>query len=194
MTIYDPNIPQFPSSSLAVTQQPFLTNFQAIFNIFSKNHDFATGNHLFTQLLEQAIPLQTNLGEISVFSQNALNQTDQVYLRYQGNGQIFQYTNYQLYSISDQFIFTILPGRIIVYFGSFTSQSVFTLTPLPMIARNIISISFCPLVASATAAAGKPKVEILAAIDGIIPGIKVTSSLGTNQAPPPSYYLILANI
>ena len=149
---FDPNVPQFNSDQLAITQPQFLRNFLTLYNAFNENHvplnDPNQGNHAFVELIQQLNPLQTDPGDINIYTKDVEGQTDQVFFRYQGNGQEFQFTNYQIYSLFQDpklrtQYFTFLPGRLILYFGYFYSgfPLTYTLKLEPGIATNIASVS-----------------------------------------------------
>jgi hypothetical protein len=107
------------------------------------------GAHIIAELIEQALPIETGVGEITAYARDADGQTDQLFLRYQGNQKEFQYTNYQLYSVTDTDFFTFLPGRILIYFGLFTPKTGknfdenYTIKLVPGIATKIISAVLC---------------------------------------------------
>lgn len=196
--IYDANIPQFPSDGLATTQKQFLDNFEVLSSVFMANHislESATtvGNHIMTQLLEQALPIQTDLGDICAYTKDITDQTDQLFLRYQGNGQEFQYTNYQLYFINPTTFFTFLPGRILVYFGNITVNQGTTavLNLQPAIAKNIVSLSF--VYNTTNTALGRPIATPLEPVGGFITGIAVSSG-NPIIGLVPFNYVILANV
>jgi hypothetical protein len=197
---FDPNVPENPSDSLATTQPEFLTNFLSLYNTFLVNHvaldaGATAGHHTIIELVEQENPLQTGVSEISVYTKEVAGQTDQVFLRYQGNGQEIQLTNYQLYSLNQPVgqtaFFTFLPGKILVYFGSFTTLPNNVLSLFPAIAKKIISVSFCPIGNTPTF---KPKIVLQQPSSGFFTGINVTAGVFFNQAPPASYYIVMANI
>ena len=147
-TYYNPNTP-ISTESFAQWQENFSENFTQLDTAFSANHvplEAASnaGNHNVIQLLEQASTRQTNVSEISVYTLDAPGQTDQLYMNIQG--QEFQFTNYQIYPLTQpNTYFTFLPGRLIVYFGLFSpigngsSQNLYL---LPTIAKNIVSANF----------------------------------------------------
>jgi hypothetical protein len=199
---YNPNVPQQPDSALSVTQKPLQDNFQVLFDVFKVNHvplDSVSdiGNHSLVQLLQQVNPIETQFGEINAYTKEAKAQTDQVYLRYQGNGQEFQYTNYQLYTLepvdNPTNFFTFLPGRILVYFGVYVqSGSVGSkkrkyLTLRPAVAVNIISVNYCPI--STTPPTLIPTAFVQTAVDGFFTQIDL--ALNDKQS---AYYLVTANI
>lgn len=200
---YDPNTPQFLSDSFATTQPQFQTNFQTLFAAFAKNHVSITaaanaGNHNIIELLGQLNPIQTDVGEINIYTKDVEGQTEQVFFRYQGNQKEFQFTNYQIYALPPtkdlQQFFTFLPGRLIVYFGSFTglvgpTRGALTLELQPAIAKNIIGMTFCPRFTIAF----PPSVRILPEEEGFIKKIDIFHSSGSELAPPDSFYIIVAN-
>ena len=197
---YSPNVPQFATDSLAVTQSQFLNNFLQLYNIFGRDHvaldaQSNAGNHTYIELNEQTSPQQTNVSEIAVYTKNVPGQTDQIFLRYQGNGQEIQYTTYQIYSITatktQTAFFTFLPGNVIAYFGYLTPENTTQpnlITLRPPVAKNIITVSCV----SGNMNAIKPNVSIVENTNGIVMGINVAYNTSAGQVN--SYYLILANI
>ena len=164
--VYDPKIPPGPSTSIGDGQTDFLENFMALYNAFMVNHvpldaSESSGDHTIIQLLDQTGQFQTNAGEISVYAKQILDsddiptQSDQIFMRYQGNAQEFAFTNYQLYNVVtpnplDRYYFTSLPGGLIVYFGlvnvKLANQGFgesFPFKLLPAICKNIMSVNFC---------------------------------------------------
>jgi len=200
---YDPNTPQFLSDSFAISQKQVQLNFQTLFDAFARNHVSLTaaanaGNHNVIELLGQPNPIQTDVGEINIYTKNVEEQTEQVFFRYQGNpGQEFQFTNYQIYSLPPEKglnqYFTFLPGRLIVYFGDFkgaTKQNpgTITLELNPGIAKKIIGMTFCPNITIANS----PSVRVLPEENGFFKKIDVFSSTGFELGPPDSFYIIVA--
>lgn len=150
---YNPNVPESSRDNLAESQIDILTNFSTLFDIFTRNHiDINTatigGFHNIIELNQQQSDPQTNVDEFAFFCKNVDEQTDQVFCRYQGNGTVFQLTNYQIYSIPStgpqRSYFTFLPGKILVYFGDFTNLHNNVLQLTPPIAKKIISAGMCP--------------------------------------------------
>src|SRR6185295_15125291 len=154
------------------------------------------GIHTIVQLVEQEEPFQTDPSEISIYSKDVTSQADQIFLRYQGNGQEFQYTNYQLYALtSNQFqtkFFSFLPGKILIYFGSIFPKAppANVLDLSPYISKNIISISLCPI---GPTPGYNPNVKLLAPKAGVYQGIQLFSNTGVQQVPA-CYYVIIANV
>jgi hypothetical protein len=113
-------------TTIAEAQKLFLNNFSTLFNAFSINHvalnDLTNaGNHKVIELIEQEKGESTQSQEISIYSKKVDGQTDQLFMRYQGNGKEFQLTEYQIYAIektsTQEAYFTFLPGGLIIYFG-----------------------------------------------------------------------------
>jgi hypothetical protein len=208
---YNPNVPQNPSDTLDVTQRQLLANFQAMFNAFLVNHVSLTGgatagNHTIVQLLEQDSDPQTDTSEISVYVKEVEGQTDQIFLKYQGNaGQVIQLTNYQIYALPQtptlsQF-FTFLPGKLLVYFGSFSTLQTNVLNLFPAIAKNIMTISLCPnLPQNFKNLSYKPSIKLITpdSDDGFYDKIKLVPDSsgikGSSSELPPCFYIIIANI
>lgn len=195
---FDPNVPEFPSDTLNVTQPELFDNFAAIFNAFLVNHiplnEANQGNHTIIQLIEQLNDPQTNSNDLAVYTKDAPGQTDQIFMKFQKNGQVFQFTNYQIYSIfagpTQSSYFTFLPGRIIVYFGSFTSlPNNNQLNLIPPIATNIITVSQVP---TGLTLANKANVSLLRNGAGLYNAVLFKTGL-LNIALP-SNYLIMANV
>lgn len=208
---YDPNIPQQPSDPLAISQPEIKNNFQQLYNIFEKNHVpldslVNPGNHTNIQLKEQGNSQQTDPSVINIYVKDDPNTTDQIFLRYQGNGQEFQLSCYQIYSLTqfagvfNPFI-TFLPGRVLVYFGFINAPAKSnTLELYPPIAKNIISVSLCPLTVTTTLAYFKPWISLIKNSNNFYDKIKFNSPgtvAGLSGGPipvPQLYYMVLANI
>lgn len=160
MTFYNPNIPRI-SDPFSLWQINFQKNFKALSDVFKVNHialenSSNVGNHTFINLFEQDSPLQTNSGDFAIYTKEDPTQTDQIFMRYEQNGQEFQFSNYQIYSIPDtktqKTYFTFLPGRILVYFGEFTPSkpsSTIDLLLNPPVSKNIMSIILTPITSNA---------------------------------------------
>ncbi len=192
---YNPNTPQFPGDTFSTSQPQILANFSQLFNAFKKNHvsldaGITAGNHTIVQLLENKSAVETDISEFSVYAKDVAGQTDQLFFRYAGNGQEVQLTNYQLYSILGDIYFTFLPGKLIVYFGTFRPSSSNNLGLFPAIARNIITVSLCPT--SSATAFFKPNVKIPTTRTGIISNIVIESS--DSRSVPECTYIVVANI
>lgn len=200
---YDPNVPEQPSDALAISQSEIQNNFQQIFNIFQKNHislDALTsaGNHTNIQLKEQEGSPQTDPSVINIYVKDDPKTTDQIFLKYQGNGQEFQLSCYQIYGLtqfSDFMPFiTFLPGRILVYFGFINPASFSNILELyPPIAKNIMSVSLCPFTTNANLLFFKPWISLIKSDKGFYSKIKFTPA-ATGSPVPSLYYMVLANI
>ncbi len=201
---YSPNEPQ-PGDALGESQPNFLNNFQSLYDAFLKNHmsldDVSLGGkHKVVQLLEQPKAFETGPGELSIYAKNLNRQTNQIFMRYQGNGPEFQYTNYQLYSLPpDPFtarFFTFLPGKLLVYFGSIlnikfgTPDSPFSYQLFPAIAKNIITMNFC----IANSVDHPPIVELEPAENNVFSKILITPSTAFIPTGLDLLYVIVANI
>lgn len=203
--VYNPNAP-LPNDIIAKSQVDFLNNFSTLADAFKKNHVALdalanAGNHTVIQMLEQNTnaQFQTNTGEISIYAKNVENQTDQIFLRYQGNQTEFQYSNYQIYQLEPGFglipFFTTLPGGIIIYFGLLNifslAQLQGNLTLFPYISKNIISANFC---AAGTTPGFGLSYSVNAAQNGTYNSIKVYNPLFSPPVPSGFYYYtVVAN-
>ena len=195
MTInYDTNTPN-NKQSFAEWQEAFQQNFTQLGSAFEKNHialdaTSNAGNHTIIELLQQSGKPQVGTTEFAIYSKDVPGQTDQVFMRYAGNGTEFQFTNYQIYKVTDIAFFTFLPGGIICYFGLFTpTQTIRPIKPLdlfPPVAKNIFSVNFTSTVPvlgsgvtySLSSQANRVNVYVI----------------GNPATVNPHYYTILANI
>ncbi len=196
---YDQNVPQV-NDDLATSQGQFLSNFQQLFLAFAQNHvNFSAGatagNHTVIELLSSPSGFETSAGEISLFAKPVAQQVDQLFLRYQGNTQDVQYTNYQLYDLNQvpgraQF-FTVLPGKILIYYGLVSIPGYPYILDLdPPIAKNIISVNLCP----ALTPSQPPIVEPVTASNGIIKQLKLTTPFSLPIVNELIFYFIMVNI
>lgn len=206
MTFYTQDVPNV-KDIFASSQDPFLKNFQAIYNAFAVNHlaldQTNAGNHFNAQMLEfpNDAKFTTNVGEISLFCKNSgsFNNMDQLYLQYQGGG-FFPLTTYQIYTVADSptRFFTCLPGKVLCYFGTesanFTKDTQFlTFAFFPKVARSIISVNFIPLGTSTNQF--PPLATISVPQNGIISKINIFPSGGFGSSNLTQLaYIILANI
>lgn len=200
--IYSPNEPQ-PTDSLGESQPNFQQNFLSLYFAFLKNHVSLTdnslgGKHTIVELLEQSGSIQTDVGDISIYTKDVEGQTDQVFMRYQGNGQEVQITNYQIYTLPADPLgvraFTFLPGKVIAYFGitnvTFNNSNQSTFKIMPAIAKNIITAVF----STANASNYPPRIDTNTPVNGIYSEFMLTKVLkqpigGTQNI----YYMVLAN-
>lgn len=199
---YDPNTP-ITSQSFAEWQEQFIENFTQLNNAFQENHialDAASGNgnHTVLEMLQREDPQATGNAELAVYSKDVEGQTDQIFIRNPANGVEYQFTNYQIYSLSatnpNQY-FTFLPGKILCYFGLFTPNNpgpikLFTLNPA--IAKNILSVNFTSTVpvlgSGVTYSLNAPQ-------NGIYKSLNVLAiGLPTMLNSDIHYYTIMANI
>ena len=188
--VYDPNTPT-KNLPFSQWQQKIQNNFNLLNKYFTTNHialnaKANAGNHNIISLLKRISPLQTDLGEFNIYSKDVSGQTAQIFMRYEGNGQEFQFSNYQIYRLTDTTFFTFLPGNIIVYFGSMASSK---LDLIPGVAKKIIAANFTAA-QPGTIHPGSLNIsyqELAKTPNGIIPGIQVITSVK-------SYYLVMANI
>ena len=199
---FDPNTPAFTYDSFSTSQPQLQTNFSELFDYFQQNHvplnaATALGNHTVVQLPNQPDSQQTGLGEVAFYAKKVEGQASQLFMRYQGNGQEIQLTNYQIYSLGQltgqtQY-FSFLPGGIIVYFGTIDTNRTQALLVLnPKIARNIITVSFGGS-GSINQAQFKPNVYLNTRQDGIINGINVQGySIASSTIT--YFYMVMANI
>lgn len=154
-TQYNALIP-IATDSLASSQPNFLNNFFQMYEAFKKNHSALDigaseeGNHTIVEMLQQGGSFQTDVGEISVYSKNVEGQTDQLFLRFQGNGTEVQITNYQIYgpflSTGQSIYMTFLPGKLLVLFGGVYPPNLpngNTMKLSPYIMKNIMSFNIC---------------------------------------------------
>jgi len=204
---FNPQVP-LATDFIADSQQEFLTNFKTISTAFANNHisleSFSNnGNHTFISLLEQAVPRSTESQEIALYTKKVKGQTTQLFMRYPLDGKEFQLNEYQLYrpphigNIQAAF-FSVLPGGIIVYFGSiFPTGNSFPITLNPAICKNIMGINLCPITPSSSNLATNFQSNVsLRQKKGVYDAVILnTQPLGTGPSnPPPQYYLIFGNI
>lgn len=206
-TIYNPNVP-LKSWSYSQWQPSFLTNFQQLYNAFKANHEpldalSNAGNHTNVQLYDQPSSPTVSYAELGLFAQLVPNQVDQIFIKYQDNKTQFQWTNFQLYPVSpignnQTTYFTMLPGGIICYFGTYTISEFGSpiLKPVlylnnPNIAKNLLSVNITQINIPGTASNGPPSVSPVI-VDGIINSLQLTTT-GTPAGLNSYYYMILAN-
>ena len=196
---YDQDIPK-ASDDLATSQGGFLANFQQLYNAFLKNHvpldgGAVAGNHTIIELLNSSAGFETSAGELSLYASPVEQQTGQLFMRYQGNSQDVQYTNYQLYELNQtpqklQF-FTVLPGKILIYYGLVLVPSYPYILDLdPPIAKNIISVNFCPGITPSQ----PPIVELVTSSDGIIRQLKLQTPFSLSIKNELIFYFVMVNI
>lgn len=200
---YEPNIPRV-GDDLATSQGQFLINFMQLYSAFSQNHaplDSSTltpGNHTVVELLGSATGFQTDVSEVSIYAKPIAGQTNQLFMRYQGNGTEVSITNYQIYSIPptpqrSQF-FTFLPGGILIYYGLVDIFGYpFLLDLNPPVAKNIISVNLCGAVTPGLKASYPPRADPVTSTDGIIRQLKLYNSLSLAISEL-MFYMVMVNI
>lgn len=194
---YNANTPTV-NTFFADWQTDFQQNFEILFKVFGTNHIFNNsvldGNHTNIRMPEQKTSQQTDVSELAIYTRGKdfTGLTDSVVIRYQNNGEEFQYTLYQIYKVDDTNFFTFLPGNVIVYFGLFLPNLINTntLSLKPAIAKNISSVNLTPAISTGQAW-GSPVQPVF------VNKICTSLTLDTNQIPsviPNQYYLITGNI
>ena len=213
-TTFNPNVP-LATWSYSQWQPAFLTNFEQIYTSFDNNHEpldavSNAGNHTNVQLFDQPISPTVSKGELALFSQMVSSQVDQIFMKYQDNKTQFQWTNYQIFVVSpignsQTTQFTMLPGGIICYFGTWTGKAAQpgnnpgNLTPLlylnqPNIAKNLLSANFTqitPIIPSQVSATPSvsPQIE-----NGLVNAVQLSVTNILNVSGNITfYYMILAN-
>lgn len=205
---YNPNVPR-PGDSIATSQPDFLNNFMALFNAFSTNHvdleNALVGKHTIVELTAQDTNFLSNAGEISVYSRLIEEEGTQVFLKYQGTTEEFQFSCYQIYSIppiplqfngTQTIYFTFLPGRVLLYFGVYSNSisNLFEQSPLtliPPVAIDVITMDFC---VSGSTPSLKPTAAIVKENNDIISKIKLGAPSSLGSIPGPIQYLVMAKI
>lgn len=193
-------------------QRDFQANFQRMSDAFKVNHlpleaTGKLGNHTIIQMPERPAEekIQTNIGDFALFTRLVEDQTDQVFIQYEGNLAEFQYTNYQIYPIKDivdnkkvfqKTYFTTLPGKIIVIFGSKldTKSKVPSVRLIPPVCKNIISVNITLIGTFPVVPARAYEVTPISSdVDGqpYFTSIDVNFSLGAFN---PFYYLVMGNL
>jgi len=209
---YNPQIP-VRDTNIAEAQTLFQGNFKTLFDTFSINHiplndPTNPGNHNVIQLIELAKSETTQSQEIAIYSKKVVGQTDQLFMRYRGNGKEFQLTEYQIYEIPPITIgqapnivtlqtsyFTFLPGGIIVYFGRVNPTGEgFPINLQPAICSNITGVNLCPIgVTTAKNSLYQSNFVLVPNDKGTISQILLLSSFEI-KTPPNQYYLVFGNI
>lgn len=205
---YNPNVPR-PGDSIATSQPDFQKNFLSLFNAFAQNHvdleDALAGKHTIVELPAQTTAFLSNAGEISTYSRSEDEEGTQVFLKYQGTEEEFQFSCYQIYSVepvplpfggTQTIYFTFLPGRVLLYFGVYGAaigRSPFTqqITLIPPVAKEIITMDFC---ATTTTPSLKPIVTLQVEDNGIISKINLSSASVLTSVSGFTQYMVLAKI
>lgn len=192
---YNTQIP-VASTTIADAQKLFQNNFERLFEAFNTDHVSLSdttnpGNHAVIRLVELPKEESTQSLEIAIYSKKVEGQTDQLFMRYQGNGKEFQLTEYQIYSIvptdNQEAYFTFLPGKVIVYFGRVVGfgQKEVNININPP-ASNISGINLGGIVTVSQ----QPNVVPVANIEGKISALKLTSI----NPIPDQFYLFFGNL
>lgn len=191
---YDQNIPKV-NDDLATSQGGFLTNFQQLYNAFAQNHvaldgGATAGNHTKIEILSNPSGFQTDAGELSLYATPVPSQTNQLFMRYQGNTQDVQYTNYQVYSQGpiqpgQHGFFTTLPGGLIVYFGTivFSAAALHYLYMNPFVCKQLLSVNFCT---QGTIPSAGPYFDVITQREGF-----VTTLEGKGYSEKFTYYYLI---
>ena len=195
---FNPTAPNV-NNPYAQWQMELLANFRSMSSTFAQNHvslesASGSGNHTHVDLFEQPSAPQTNSDEFSIYTKDVEATTTQVFMRYQENGQEFQYTMYQIYPINgfgvQEGFFTFLPGGLICYFGKLNvvtggiRQTSFSLSPL--VCKNVICICTTP-----TSNVAKTWITTPIYSKEIIVHIDVKFLIG---AVVPIYYFVIGNL
>ena len=149
--VYTTNIPQ-PKNIIGNSQDQFLQNFQTLYNAFAANHIAldavsGAGNHTVIQLTETPVTtnFQTNMNEVSLYAREVQGQTDQLFMRFEGNQPEFQFSNQQPTITHSPFVnttfITFLPGNLVVFFGTVGAVGSISFNPYPL--SNVVSATFC---------------------------------------------------
>lgn len=193
---YNTQIP-VASTTIAEAQKLFQNNFERLFEAFNTDHvplDDTTnpGNHSVIRLIELPKEESTQSLEIAIYSKKVEGQTDQLFMRYQGDGDEFQITEYQIYSIvptdNQEAYFTFLPGGVIVYFGRVVGfgQTQVDIELNPPLKTNISGVNLGGI----STVSQQPNVVLVAYADGFFRTVRMQSS----QPIPDQYYLIFGNL
>ncbi len=197
---YNTQIPE-SETTIANAQTLFQNNFKRLFEAFNMNHvslDDPTnpGNHNVIQLIELSTAEATQSQEIAIYSKKVDGQTDQLFMRYQGNGKEFQITEYQIYSIvptsQQEAYFTFLPGKIIVYFGRVFSRNSnsFNIDINPPVTKNVSGLNLCGVIDVVGANFSQPNVQLQFPVNGLYNQIKLNSQ----SAMLDNFYLFFGNL
>jgi len=196
---YQPNVPT-AKDIFNVTQAQIQQNFKFLNETFNENHVALdalsnAGNHKNIQLAAQTTSQQTNTGEISVYSRDVAGQTEQIFLRYQGNQEEFRLTNFQIYPIDpilngttlvQSTYITTLPGNLLVYFG-YVATTFVTLNPF--VAKKVLTANFCAVDSPSVPPDATEELS-----EGIITKLKIKYRSGTVGPFPAFYYIVMVNI
>lgn len=192
---YNTQIP-VGSTTIAEAQKLFQNNFERLFEAFNTDHvslidPTNPGNHSVIRLVELPKSESTLPSEIAIYSKKVEGQTDQLFMRQQGNGTEFQLTEFQIYTIqpndNQKAYFSLLPGGIIVYFGrvvGFAQKEVNIDINPP--ASNILGVNL----AGITTVSQQPNVSLVGNSQTKISVVKLKSI----DPIPDQFYLFFGNL
>lgn len=199
MTTPPPYNTQIPTQEtfIADAQTLFKNNFTRLFEAFADDHVSLNevsnaGNHNVIRLIELPSSETTQSQEIAIYSKNVEGQTDQLFMRYQGNGKEFQITEYQIYSIpansTQEAYFSFLPGKVIVYFGRVFSSGKLTanININPPVKSNLSGVNLGGIGISTN----QPNVLLQYPVNGFFNQITLQSS----GAMVDNFYLFFGNL
>ncbi len=197
---YNTQIPD-PETSIAEAQTLFQNNFLRLFEAFNTDHvslidPTNPGNHNVIQLVELPSPESTQSQEIAIYSRKVDGQTDQLFMRYQGNGKEFQITEYQIYSIvptnKQEAYFSFLPGKVIVYFGKVFSRNStsFNIDINPPVTKSVSGLNLCGVIDVVGANFPQPNVQLQLPVNGFYNQIKLISQ----SVMLDNFYLFFGNL
>ena len=199
--IYNPNVPTAPGDTFAESQPDLLNNFMALANIFAVNHvpldaSFANGNHTYMEMFEQENDPQTGTSQIAAYAKQVNGQATQVFLRSLGNSVPYQLTAYQIYpTMLANTYFTLLPGNIMMYFGTIPAKLPSSFDLFPKICDKIISIVVNASGGLSPSNGYNPWVTITApSEDNLIGQINLFQAAATSTLPTAFNYIVLGNI
>lgn len=198
---YNLNVPQSPGDSFAKSQPEMLANFLDLYNKFSANHvpldsNVNAGNHTVIKLQSQSKDVEANATQINLFSKPVEGQSDQIFLNFPGNSPAIQLTNYQLYTLQQEDpqtqYFSVLPGKLIFYFGNFLNLRDNNLKLRPAVCREVITMSVI------SADFVRP-VSVFAycnpPVNGFIRDVKIVQTkLSSTSAKSRCYYMVLGKL
>ncbi len=190
-------------------------NFDRMDQSFLTNHvpledPLKTGNHTIIQMPEQEsdTKIQTNIGDLSIYTRLVDDQTDQVFIQHEGNFNEYQYTNYQIYQIKNimdgknivqKTYFTTLPGKLMIIFGSKLLSKAKPPKPasiilIPPVIKNIVSVNITLIGTFPLAPARSFEVTPISNVvdeQTYFTSVDVNFSLGGFN---PFYYLVMGNL
>lgn len=206
---WNSNVP-LPTDNIAKSQGDFLNNFQRLYESWSRDHvsldaGASFGNHNVARIKEVKTGVNTSVSEIAMYTKRVDRQTDQLFIRNQGNGQEIQYTNWQINAVPPNTIpgpndttiivqtryFTFLPGGVIIYFGEvIPTFDRFPIFLNPPVCTNISSINLCVIGPQTSNYPSNPSVTVNS--DGKAVAVHITTGFdGTGTGIPPRQFYII---